>query len=374
MKALQIFKAGKRTASDGRALTFTEADLKATAAAYDPALHEAPLVIGHPKTNDPAFGWTKSLAFGEGGLLVAEPHQVNPEFAELVNSGAFKKISASFYVPDSPDNPKPGVYYLRHVGFLGAQAPAVKGLKPAEFAADEKGVVEFMDWSDRDNASLWRSLRDWIIGKFGKDEADKVVPDYLVTSLQESAVTQPSDLAPAGADVNYSEKNDVEKAELERRERELKAQKEEHDRKAVEFAEREKKLQEQETARRRDAIATKVKALVAAGKVLPKDEAAVVEFAMAQAVDGTIEFGEGDKKVKKPAGAWFLEFLEALPKRVDFKERGAGADPASPGSDPLAKAAEISRRAVEFQEAEKKAGRTVNIAEAVAHVSAQAAQ
>lgn len=75
----------------------------------------------------------RSLAAGDDGLN-AEPHQVDPEFAEMVNAGRFKKISASFYTPDAPNNPVPGVYYLRHVGFLGAQPPAVKGLKQAEFA------------------------------------------------------------------------------------------------------------------------------------------------------------------------------------------------------------------------------------------------
>ncbi|MFS2072756.1 hypothetical protein ACEN9D_28795 [Pseudomonas sp. CT11-2] len=39
----------------------------------------------------------------------------------------------------------PGVYYLRHVGFLGAQPPAVKGLRPIELAEGEPGVIEFSE-------------------------------------------------------------------------------------------------------------------------------------------------------------------------------------------------------------------------------------
>jgi hypothetical protein len=34
-----------------------------------------------------------------------------------------------------PSNPYPDIYYLKHVGFLGAAAPAVKGLKEPAFAA-----------------------------------------------------------------------------------------------------------------------------------------------------------------------------------------------------------------------------------------------
>lgn len=141
MDALHIFRAGRQTPMTGEPIEFTAADLAACAAAYDPALSEAPIVVGHPKTNSPAYGWVKSLAVA-GGNLFAEPHQVDPAFAELVTAGRFKKISAAFYLPHSTSNPKPGSYYLRHVGFLGAQPPAVKGLREPQFSEGEEGVVE----------------------------------------------------------------------------------------------------------------------------------------------------------------------------------------------------------------------------------------
>jgi hypothetical protein len=140
MKQLHIFRAGRHQPMQGGALEFREADLAATAAAYDPALGEAPLVVGHPKTDAPAYGWVRALR-AEGGDLVAEPHQVEPAFAEMVQAGRFKNISASFYTPNHPSNPKPGAFYLKHVGFLGAAAPAVKGLRDVAFAADEADVV-----------------------------------------------------------------------------------------------------------------------------------------------------------------------------------------------------------------------------------------
>lgn len=137
---IHIFRAGRHTAMQGRTLTFSDADLAATAAAYDPALHEAPLVIGHPAADAPAFGWVAGLRAGAAGLF-AVPRQLEPAFAEAVASGRYKKVSASFYAPDSPHNPAPGVYYLRHVGFLGAQPPAVKCLAPVQFADDGEGCV-----------------------------------------------------------------------------------------------------------------------------------------------------------------------------------------------------------------------------------------
>ena len=63
MKPLHIFRAGRHTASCGTALDFDETTLQASAAAYDPALHEAPIVVGHPRDNGPAFGWIKGLSF-----------------------------------------------------------------------------------------------------------------------------------------------------------------------------------------------------------------------------------------------------------------------------------------------------------------------
>jgi hypothetical protein len=140
-KYLEIFKAGKHTAMNGSTLSFSEGDVAASVKAYNPNIHEAPLVIGHPKTDAPAYGWVKGL-LGNTGLMQAIPYQVDPAFAEMVNAGKFKKMSASFYTPDSPINPVPGVYYLKHVGFLGAQAPAVKGLKPASFGESEEGVLD----------------------------------------------------------------------------------------------------------------------------------------------------------------------------------------------------------------------------------------
>lgn len=183
---IQIFKPGRHTTMAGQAISFSESDLQATVGAYDPALHEAPLVVGHPRADLPAYGWVSALSFSEGGID-ATPAQVNADFADMVAAGAFKKISASFYAPDAPQNPVPGVYYLRHVGFLGAQAPAVKGLRSPAFADGEAGVLDFSEYDDVDNASLWRNLREWFIGKFGQAEADQVIPGWTVKSIEQGA-------------------------------------------------------------------------------------------------------------------------------------------------------------------------------------------
>lgn len=363
MKLIEIFKPGRQTAMSGEVVDFSEDDLRATAEAYDPNLHEAPLVIGHPKTDDPAYGWVQSVSYAD--VLGAVPHQVDTAFAEMVNAGRFKKVSASFYKPDSPNNPKPGVYYLRHVGFLGAQPPAVKGLKSASFAASDDGVLEFGDWADVQNASLWRKLREFIIEKFGGEAADKAVPDYMLQTLEDSARADAKPIT-SFSEPNQEQTMKTKEQELAEREQKVNEQSAANAAKDAEFAEREKKIAEQEAAARRKQHAEFADALVKDGKVLPKDRDGLVAFLQTIDTHTVIEFGEGDKKQAPAAMAWFSEFLKNLPKAVEFKERAGGNAPAEASNDPT----EIARKAMEFQEQEAKAGRTINIAAAVAHVTA----
>lgn len=184
MPEIEIFKTGTHTSMQGVTLDFSEDKLGAACAAYDPALHEAPLVVGHPKGNAPAYGWVKGMDL-RGTSVVADCDQVNPDFAELVKSGAFKKVSASWYAPGNPANPKPGAYYLRHVGFLGAQPPSIKGLKAVDFAEDDGEVitVEFGEIVDRSMAGLFRTLREFFLAEFGADKAEQALPGWEVNWL-----------------------------------------------------------------------------------------------------------------------------------------------------------------------------------------------
>ncbi|PLX97315.1 MAG: peptidase, partial [Desulfuromonas sp.] len=240
MKSIHIFKPGRHTAMNGKTINFSEADLKASAAAYDPKLHEAPLVIGHPRQDLPAYGWTKALSFSEGGLH-ADPDQVNAAFEEMVETGMFKKVSASFYLPNAPGNPVPGVYYLRHVGFLGAQPPAIKGLRPVEFAAGDEGAVtiEFGDWSDRTITRVLRRLKNFMIEKFGKEDADKMIDEWDLETLTEEAMRPEPPAVAANPEYSEKETDVLTKEQIEAKERELAAREEKLKKDNAAFAERE---------------------------------------------------------------------------------------------------------------------------------------
>jgi hypothetical protein len=359
-KPLHIFKAGKHTAMSGARLAFSESDLVASAAAYDPELHEAPLVIGHPRHDMPAYGWVKSVSFSDGDIdhdpgMYALPAQVNADFADMVAAGAFKKISASFYPPNSPSNPVPGVYYLRHVGFLGAQPPAIKGLAQVAFA-DNNEYVTFSEWDDVTNAGLWRGLRDWVLAKFGQDEADKALPGYRIESLEQGAqqglaearstastesqpsvapafsegaiAPTPADAAPAATVEQSAQSGQTtttptpedtvtpeEKAAIEAENNRLRAELAAHKANQVHAANM--------------AFAEN---LVSQGRLLPAHTgliAATLDHFATQ--DSVVEFGEGEAKA--PLAEQLKAMLSAAPKVVAFGEHATQATAAQAGAE-----------------------------------------
>lgn len=145
MEPIHIMRKGRHTANAGQEIEFTDAVFSEIAASYDPAIHEAPIVVGHPQSDGPAYGWIKRVEVRPDGLY-AVPHQVNAEFADVVRTGSFKKVSGAFFSPQHKNSPAPGKWALRHVGFLGAAAPAVKGLRPVAFD-DSSEVIEFEDFT-----------------------------------------------------------------------------------------------------------------------------------------------------------------------------------------------------------------------------------
>ena len=324
MQLIEIFKAGKRTDANGLEVEITTADLQNAVNAYDVNFHESPAVIGHPKHNAPAYGWVKRLEL-DGDVLKAEFDQIDPEFAEMVEKGRFKKISSSFYLPDSPNNPCPGNLYLRHVGFLGAMPPAVKGLRNPEFAENEQGVVDFSDWAE---ASLWRRLLDWIIGTHGQEEADKAVPDYLVASVQEESIR--NDLKRYQQDetgIPMPSFNEPNQPSEPQGEPEM----------TPEEIEQLKAENQQLKAEKAEAALNQAKAdnadfaegLVKAGKLAPvaKQQAIdLLNYGSTTAAGGVVEFGEGENLHGK-----IKAFLEAQPQIVEFgevatKDKAAGAE------------------------------------------------
>jgi len=137
---IEIFKGGKQIDNAGRAHD-GDALIETAVATFNPSYHEPPAVIGHPKENAPAYAWVggvKKVARDGVNVLLAKFKDVVPEFEDMVKRGLFKKRSAGFY-PNGR---------LRHVGFLGAVPPAVKGLASLKFTEQEATTFDFYKSQD----------------------------------------------------------------------------------------------------------------------------------------------------------------------------------------------------------------------------------
>lgn len=310
---LAIFRAGTHTSVDGRTNTFTADDLATMAASYSQDVSPAPIVIGHPKLDAPAYGWAKRLVV-DGDTLYAEPDQVEPQFAEMANAGRFKTISASVYLPDTPGNPTPGKHYLRHIGFLGAAAPAIKGLKVANFA-DGGEAVEFA-MSAPAPANALAALLTRLL-----DRADRAADGVLFPTGTAFAEPSPT---PTPEKKNMPDENNT--ADFAEREQKLSTRE-------TELKAREAKLAALETAARRTDHAEFAEALVKDGKLLPRHKAPVVELLMALPADKPLEFAEGEATVSKPGAEVLRGLLGDLPKQIDYQEKARAEGAQTPAAD-----------------------------------------
>jgi hypothetical protein len=322
-KRIKMLKPGRFTAMNGKVVNFTEAMLQATAAAYNPDTYAAPFVIGHPKHDDPAYGRIGTAEFAEG-FLMGKPDQVDPAFAEAVNSGKFNRVSLSLYEPDSPNNPAPGVYYPRHLGFLGAMPPAVKGLGTVSFAEGETGIIELGDGNDRTIARLLRSLKNKLIEKFGTEDAEAALPEWDIESVREEAL-RPDIKTEAAPEAAFAETNQEVDAMVMTAEQ-LTA-------KEAELKQREDALKATVNAGIHEGNVAFAEGLVKGGKLLPVNKAAAVaalDFASGITAGDTLEFGEGDAKQTKAPADILRDLFNAMPKVIEFGELGKGHfDPSS---------------------------------------------
>lgn len=359
MTLIPVFKPGTHTAVDGRKLTFTLENCIDLAESYDPSLSEAPMVIGHPKLTAPAYGWAKSFQIKDG-LVYAETGQVNPEFAEAFNSGAYKKRSLSIYLPDSPGNPKPGHYYARHIGFLGAAAPAIKGLPDASFAESggELGAAEFAMPFDESIIDTLKSLREYLIEKEGIEKADQIIPTWRIESLSVQADLKVNELIqessmPKQNEVNFAEQQAA------------------IDAKTADLTAREQALFEKEQNNKRAEFAAFADELVKSGKLLPTHKTTVVEVFMSLGNE-PISFAEGDTTVNDSPTELIKKVLSERPAFMNFSEKSAAQNDKNEVDKENPRA--IAEAAKKYQKEQADKDITISISEAVAYVTKEKKQ
>ena len=280
---VEIFAGGRQTDSQGKAHDGDQL-IDQAVSSFDPGFHEPPAVVGHPRDDSPAYGLVQAVKASERDgrkILLARFKDVHEPFAEMVQAGRFPKRSAAFY-PDGR---------LRHVGFLGAMPPAVKGLKNIAFKDDDDAIAFEFDQPLKEESSMkfaefFEVFKIW--KKFEKD------PDAIIDTGGDKG-TRFSE-----ADIEAAKKKAAEEAETKVR---------------AEFAETRKT----EAKKQRDQqVADWIESQVTAGIIPPaiRDDG-LVTF-MQSLPDEQIAFAEGQEK--KSSLEWFKDFLGTLGKSPLFSE------------------------------------------------------
>lgn len=407
---LTILRPGTFTDSNGEEVSFDVATLEEVADAYDTDLREAPIVLGHPTDDQPAYGWVESLRV-EGERLVASVRAVHDNVREWIKDEHYRYLSASLWHPESSET---GTWYLRHVGLLGAAPPAVAGLGPVELADDDGVVMLCADmpagvtsWADVEarmrqffdtllsrampaepptdsssstNLAAMESLAEMLsayISDSSKDESELIaemaeaagVTSGTMREIISGDMMRPGDDVLAGIasvvdDVTVEELMEMlpeeeestdmnaREAELRARERRIKA--------------KEKRLQKKEQQAAEQRAHDFADSLADAGKILPRHVPAVASiYQSVSSHGGTVDLsahGGGEQVDAKEA---VEKLFDELGETVDFSEASA-ADGPTPEEERTA--TDLAKEARAYQAEQKRNGNKISAAEAVQHV------
>lgn len=296
---IEIFMGGKQIDSAGREHD-GDAVIDTILAKFNPSHHEPPIVIGHPKDNDPSYGWVeglKEIVRDGKRVLLMKAKNVVKEFEDMVKKDMFKKRSISVY-PDGS---------LRHVGFLGAAPPAVKGLADLKFSDEEAMMFEFSDTENinPNQGGIVMEIKEFI-------EALK----FWKTAQKELSDPPPADGGgdPGNGGQAYTE------ADLEK----IKKDAEEKGKKAAE-AEFNEKNKTAATETRKKEIADYIEQGIKDGKILPAEkDAGLAQFMESLDADNPVQFSEGEKGKKTPLDFFkdHLERYSAMPLFKEFAKKG----------------------------------------------------
>lgn len=200
MAFIKIFVAGThRTAHPKKEWTNEDVDavFEATRTA-GPLM--VPFVVGHPSDDLPVVGRVarealKKIMEGDKAVIGFEHEDAQfslDDLKRLKKDGA-DKLSSKINMREGED-----MRYIKHVGFV--TKPAVAALEDAQFENGEAVEFEYATFgADEAFAAFgtneyrvpWigkmlQNLREWVIEKHGRDEADKVLPSYEINGLMES--------------------------------------------------------------------------------------------------------------------------------------------------------------------------------------------
>lgn len=264
----EIFRAGDY-GSKGQ---YTDADLDGMIASFNTE-DQVPIVVGHPQTDSPAWGWIAELRRA-GNVLLGRIGELHKDFAAALTEGKFRNRSVRIARTDT--GPK-----LLHLGFLGAVLPQVEGLKQTALFAGDDDCQDFGFELPGD------------AGQNNNSQEDEMEKDEQIKRLQD-------DLAAERA----ARQSDKEAADLVAAE-----------------------------ARKADFASFVESEMVANGKIASGRKDEVVGFMLSLEGGEAADFSfsaDGVTKSVRPV-AWFKEFVKALPVADFTRELPSGPEKQASG-------------------------------------------
>ena len=380
---IDVARTGTWQDMTGRRVEIDDAYLDRIVAAYADA-DPAPVVVGHPTDDAPAYGRVSNLR-RTGDRLQAKLTKLMPAFRDAVEADRYSGRSVAL-VGDR----------LRHLAFLGGRAPAIPGLAPTSFSDAGDGiVVQFADddrwvfqsgW--RAMASVARSWREHLIASESIERADEVIPDWQVEQLSRAAEAA-ADAAVADArgfaspaephdrvnPYNPTQEDDLsgnsgggnapDEAALAAR--------------AASLDEREASLAAREAADRaagrRRAAEQLLDPHVTAGRILPAERPALAALlaSLPEGDEAQLAFAapEGEGEVREQPSAILDRLFAALPSRVNFRQVATGPAPSATGAGTAADDEAIASEARALMAEAADRGETLTATQAVDRVRAK---
>jgi hypothetical protein len=166
-----------------------------------------PFVKGHPKDDDPAYGWgeKEKIFIDENDHLKLETAEEDfqPEFLEALKKKKYGPVSIKL---------RPEDLSIKHIGFFGAVPTAVTNLEPAFSEEDKKSnndkcvelifkeckftesneniLIEFEEleasrYQLNSAYSIFRNIKNYFISSLGQEKADTILPEELLANINE---------------------------------------------------------------------------------------------------------------------------------------------------------------------------------------------
>lgn len=277
----EIFAMGKWNASTGP-IEVTSTMLDDAVNAYNElnskiSGYAIPIKLGHNKmVGAPAYGYAENVR-RQGNTLIADFNDVPPEIVDAIEKKRYNAVSVELWPKvQYADKVFPNV--LSGVALLGAEWPAVKGLKPLSAFGDASGALVL-------------SQEEEEMPNFTQEQHDAILASSVAKAKEDAKVELAAELTAANSKIEtLTQERDTAKAAL------------------AAFTDEKEKSE----------LTAIITAAEAEGKIVPANRAKIEAFA--ESLRSKLS---GDDR--KSSIAMFKDFVEGLPKKVDYSEKGRGS-------------------------------------------------